>query len=74
MTKAESAEVDDMYEEVNSACKSFGQRTMSYLLKSYFLICCIVKTHQVGAVKAAHRLLGKKTVFPGNLDMLTLEK
>ena len=33
MTKVESAEVDDMWEEVNSPCKNIGQRTMSYLLK-----------------------------------------
>ena len=33
MTKVESAEVDDMWEEVNSPCKNIGQRTMSNFLK-----------------------------------------
>jgi len=53
MTKAESVEIEAMWEEVNNACKSLGQRTMSYLLKS-------IKTRQVGAVEAADRLLGTK--------------
>ena len=53
MTKAESAEVDAMWEEVNNAFTSLGQKAMSFLLKT-------VNNRQVGAVEAADRLLGTK--------------
>ena len=53
MTKAESSDVDNMWEEINKSLKSLGQKAWSYLLNS-------VKTRQVGAIEAADRLLGTK--------------
>jgi hypothetical protein len=53
MTKAESAEVDSMWEEINKSLKTLGQKVWCYLLNS-------VKTRQVGAIEAADRLLGNK--------------
>ena len=53
MTKAESSDVDNMWEEINKSLKSLGQKAWFYLLNS-------VKTRQVGAIEAADRLLGTK--------------
>jgi len=51
MTKNEKSEQDDMWRDIYPSTKSLDSNAMSFLLKS-------VKSRQVGANKAADRLLG----------------